>query len=260
MIRCSTNAHRQIPASVLRYYISRCTFLQGNPRTSPGNALHFSLAEARVSALSMPNYATAQKGAVMHRKQKIFTIPNLLSFFRLLLIPLMWELYVIRNAPGWTVAVLALSALTDIADGKIARKYNMTSDLGKILDPIADKLTQLTLIVCLIRLHYQLIYILALQVLKEMIMAIAGLLVIKRTKQVRSAILPGKICTVVLDSSLLLLFLFPQISQTVVWLLTLLCCTAIIISLILYLLYYRTLLRQAQVTPRITTHEAQQDA
>ena len=82
--------------------------------------------------------------------KKIFTIPNLLSFFRILLIPLMWYLYVIAHEPGWTVAVLALSGLSDLVDGKIARKYHMTSDLGKVLDPIADKLTQVTLVVCLI--------------------------------------------------------------------------------------------------------------
>ena len=116
--------------------------------------------------------------------KKIFTIPNLLSFFRILLIPLMWYLYVTAHEPGWTVAVLALSGLSDLVDGKIARKYHMTSDLGKVLDPIADKLTQVTLVVCLISRHRQLCYVLALQIVKELTMAGAGLLVLKRTKQV----------------------------------------------------------------------------
>ncbi len=174
--------------------------------------------------------------------KKIFTIPNLLSFFRILLIPLMWYLYVIAHEPGWTVAVLALSGLSDLVDGKIARKYHMTSDLGKVLDPIADKLTQVTLVVCLISRHRQLCYVLALQIVKELTMAGAGLLVLKRTKQVYSAILPGKICTVCLDISLLLLFLFPQMPEPAVWLLTLLCCCAIIVSLGLYLAYYHALL------------------
>ena len=122
--------------------------------------------------------------------KKIFTIPNLLSFFRILLIPLMWYLYVIAHEPGWTVAVLALSGLSDLADGKIARKYHMTSDLGKVLDPIADKLTQVTLVVCLISRHRQLCYVLALQVVKELTMAGAGLLVLRsaaRSSRARSA-------------------------------------------------------------------------
>ena len=118
----------------------------------------------------------------------------------------------------------------------------MTSDLGKVLDPIADKLTQVTLVVCLISRHRQLCYVLALQIVKELTMAGAGLLVLKRTKQVYSAILPGKICTVCLDISLLLLFLFPQMPEPAVWLLTLLCCCAIIVSLGLYLAYYHALL------------------
>ena len=137
---------------------------------------------------------------------------------------------------------LALSGLSDLVDGKIARKYHMTSDLGKVLDPIADKLTQVTLVVCLISRHRQLCYVLALQIVKELTMAGAGLLVLKRTKQVYSAILPGKICTVCLDISLLLLFLFPQMPEPAVWLLTLLCCCAIIVSLGLYLAYYHALL------------------
>lgn len=135
----------------------------------------------------------------------------------------------------------ALSGLSDLVDGKIARKYHMTSDLGKVLDPIADKLTQVTLVVCLISRHRQLCCVLALQIVKELTMAGAGLLVLKRTKQVYSVILPGKICTVCLDISLLLLFLFPQMPEPAVWLLTLLCC-AIISPLGLYLVYYHALL------------------
>ena len=68
------------------------------------------------------------------------TIPNLISFIRIILIPVFAVLFY----KGYTVAavtILALSGLSDLVDGKIARKLNQVSNLGKMLDPIADKLT-----------------------------------------------------------------------------------------------------------------------
>lgn len=74
-------------------------------------------------------------------EKKIFTIPNLLSAFRLLLIPVFVWAYCIKKAYLLTAGVLLLSGLTDMADGFIARRFHMISDLGKMLDPIADKLS-----------------------------------------------------------------------------------------------------------------------
>lgn len=69
-------------------------------------------------------------------KDRVFTIPNILSFFRICLIPFIVWLYAIRKGYSMAGYMLLLSGATDIADGFIARKYQMTSDLGKILDPI----------------------------------------------------------------------------------------------------------------------------
>lgn len=74
-------------------------------------------------------------------QKKILTIPNILSFFRLCLIPVIIWLYTEKQDYFWTLLVLLLSAVTDIVDGIIARKCNMISDFGKAFDPIADKLT-----------------------------------------------------------------------------------------------------------------------
>ena len=84
------------------------------------------------------------------KKENILTIPNLLSLIRILLIPFIIWLYCARKAYLCTIIVIALSGFTDIIDGKIARKFNMVSDVGKVLDPVADKLTQATLVICLI--------------------------------------------------------------------------------------------------------------
>ncbi|MEE1164601.1 MAG: CDP-alcohol phosphatidyltransferase family protein, partial [Lachnospiraceae bacterium] len=83
-------------------------------------------------------------------KHKIITIPNVLSFLRLLLIPVIVWLYIVKKDPIWTMAILALSGITDIVDGIIARKCNMISDFGKAFDPVADKLTQIAMLFCLV--------------------------------------------------------------------------------------------------------------
>ena len=80
-------------------------------------------------------------------KQEAFSIPNLLSYFRLLLIPLFIQLYMNENFTE-ALITLAASGLSDVIDGRVARKYNMVTDLGKVLDPVADKLTQCAMMFC----------------------------------------------------------------------------------------------------------------
>ena len=80
------------------------------------------------------------------------TIPNWLSFARIIMVPVFAYLFLNDSIPNniiWAVFVLALSGLSDCLDGKIARRFNQISDLGKVLDPVADKLTQITIAVLL---------------------------------------------------------------------------------------------------------------
>ena len=77
------------------------------------------------------------------------TIPNWLCFLRIALIPVFATLFIKGSyIPAFILMIVA--ALTDLLDGKIARKFNMVSNLGKILDPIADKLSQIAIVVILI--------------------------------------------------------------------------------------------------------------
>ena len=78
------------------------------------------------------------------------TVPNLLSLIRIILIPVFGVLFYHEHVLA-AVIVLAVSGLTDLFDGKIARRFNQVSELGKILDPIADKLTQMTIAVVLFK-------------------------------------------------------------------------------------------------------------
>lgn len=152
-------------------------------------------------------------------KKELFTIPNILSLFRLILIPIYVFIYL--NATESmdyfiAAAILAISCLTDLIDGKIARRFNMISTLGKILDPLADKATQLTLIVCLAVKHTFLRYLVALFVIKESFQAIAGVINFIRGRMLKGALLTGKICTTVLFVSLILLVMMPALSEGIV--------------------------------------------
>ena len=147
-------------------------------------------------------------------KREIFTIPNLLSLFRLALIPVYVSIYLkAADAADYylAAAILAVSCLTDLIDGKIARHFNMISTLGKILDPLADKLTQFTLIICLAVKYPVLKYLIYLFVLKESFQLIAGCLNLRKGKMLKGALLTGKICTTILFISLIILVMFPEI-------------------------------------------------
>ncbi|MFI6791550.1 CDP-alcohol phosphatidyltransferase family protein [Nonomuraea sp. NPDC050383] len=73
-------------------------------------------------------------------EDRIWTVPNLLSFLRLLGVPVFLWLVLGPRADGWAIGVLAVAGFTDWLDGKIARAFNQTSKLGRIIDPAADKL------------------------------------------------------------------------------------------------------------------------
>ena len=118
---------------------------------------------------------------------QVLTIPNLLSVIRLALIPLIVWLYIGKQEYSAAVAVILISGATDIIDGFIARKFNMVSDLGKILDPVADKLTQATVILCLTVKYRWMRGLIVLFVVKEIIMAVLGYMAIQKKDVVNSA-------------------------------------------------------------------------
>ncbi|TDD22995.1 MULTISPECIES: CDP-alcohol phosphatidyltransferase family protein [Nonomuraea] len=73
-------------------------------------------------------------------EDRIWTVPNLLSFLRLLGVPVFLWLVLGPKADGWAIGILVVAGFTDWLDGKIARAFNQTSRLGRIIDPAADKL------------------------------------------------------------------------------------------------------------------------
>lgn len=131
-------------------------------------------------------------------QNKILTIPNLLSLFRLLLIPLIIWMYTFKKEYFAAGTLLILSGLTDLADGFIARHFNAVSNVGKILDPIADKLTQAAMLFCLVTRFPLMAAPLGVLVLKEIFIGTTGLLMIRKTGEVIGADFHGKVATTLL--------------------------------------------------------------
>lgn len=139
----------------------------------------------------------------------VWTIPNLLSFIRILLVPvfavLFYKGFTTQQSSYlvWAVGVLGISGLSDFFDGKIARRFNQISELGKILDPIADKLTQATLAIMLFyaffkaenRTLHMFAYVFLLFIVKELVMLIGGALMIYFGIHPGAAEIFGKVST-----------------------------------------------------------------
>lgn len=175
--------------------------------------------------------------------REYFSIPNLLGYLRLILIPV--YLYVYLHAQTTTdyyiaAGIMAVSFLSDLADGKIARRFHMVTEFGKILDPIADKLTQGVLALSFASRYPAILCLLIVFVVKEVTMGVLGLFMMHKKYRMNGAQMHGKICTTVLDISMFILLLFPSLPQAFVWGLSILCILSICISFIIYLQMYYT--------------------
>lgn len=181
----------------------------------------------------------------MHRvlkKEQILTVPNLLSVVRLAMIPLIVWLYFGKQAYNLAVLVILISGATDIADGIIARRFNMISDFGKILDPVADKLTQAAVIICLIARYNLMGGLIVLFAVKEFVMALLGYLAIRLKDSVNSAKWYGKATTVVLYAAMVVLILYPGMPEMLADALIVVCACDMLVSLALYIRFYKKLL------------------
>lgn len=174
-------------------------------------------------------------------KKEILTIPNLLSLFRLVLIPVYVVIYLnARENTDYYIAagILAVSCLTDLIDGKIARHFNMISTVGKILDPLADKATQFTLILCLSLKYPILWYLVGLFVVKESFQLIAGGINLRRGKMLKGALISGKICTTILFISLIVMIMIPNLPDIVINIMAIVDVLFMLISFFDYLITY----------------------
>lgn len=168
-------------------------------------------------------------------RKRIFTVPNLLTCLRLLMIPLFMWLYLAKQKYAETAAVLLLSGLTDIVDGFIARRFGLVSDLGKALDPVADKLTEFCMLLCLLSRFSVLRLLAVLMVVKELVCGAATLAAIKKTGEVLSAEWHGKLCTCLLYLTMVLHVLWVDIPAEATQALTAVTFAFLLLSMALYL-------------------------
>ena len=108
-----------------------------------------------------------------------------MGYFRILLIPVFCYLYITAETEReylYAALVVLLSSLTDLFDGKIARRFHMVTELGKALDPIADKLTHAALAICLATRYPMMWALIALMLVKEGYMGVMGLIFLEERK------------------------------------------------------------------------------
>ncbi len=153
-------------------------------------------------------------------KRDLYTVPNLLSYLRFVLIPVFVVLYLQGHYLGAAIAVL-ISTLSDFLDGFLARSLHQVTELGKLLDPVADKLTHGAIALCLVRRYRLMAVVFGLMVVKEGYMLLMGYIKLRDGKKLNGAKWFGKVCTAVLYFVMFTLLLWaeipPALASGLIW-------------------------------------------
>ena len=148
----------------------------------------------------------------MWTKKEIFSIPNILCYFRIALVPVFLYTYFhaeTNHAHFLSAFILIISSLSDFFDGYIARKYDMITELGKLIDPVADKLTQFVVACTLMYTYPAYVLLVAVIVLKDgMLLFVGWYIYHKKRAHLAQAEMPGKIATAVFFVVSILLIAF----------------------------------------------------
>lgn len=169
-----------------------------------------------------------------HFRKEVMTLPNMLTILRLILVPCFLCSYCVKHHPGQAAVVLLLSGVTDVADGYFARRFHQVSDLGKILDPVADKLTQGVVLLCLATQFPQLVALAVILGAKELIGGCFSLAMIGQTGKVESARWHGKLSALLLYGVMMAHLLYPGIPESLTAWMILLSGGTMLLSFVLY--------------------------
>ncbi len=184
-----------------------------------------------------------------------WNIPNALSVARIALIPVFVTLYLL-HLELWAFAVLLVSGLTDAVDGFVARRFNMITDCGKLLDPLSDKLTQVAVVVCLTTRYPELLPLTVLCFVKELSQGIGGILLLKKNVQAQGARWFGKVSTVLFYVTMLVIVLwYDTLVASAPWVLWLLVSLVGISMLCAFIGYLQMFLRIRQDVSESPTPE-----
>jgi CDP-diacylglycerol--glycerol-3-phosphate 3-phosphatidyltransferase len=150
----------------------------------------------------------------MYSKKEIYTSSNLLSFLRLLMAIPFWILIGNLNDPGirYFIAALAIiGAVTDVLDGYLARKFNQVTELGKIIDPLADKIAIGAIVIKLFLIGEIPDYYFYLIIGRDLLIFLGGIYVTKKIRRVLPSNMLGKITVSVI--SIVVLFIFLNVNR-----------------------------------------------
>ena len=175
-------------------------------------------------------------------KKELWALPNLLSYFRIILIPIIVYLFTVAKSSQdfyLITALVVISGFSDFLDGQIARRYNMITEWGKLIDPFADKLTQCALLYCLAQHYVMLWYIFFLFLFKETLMLVLGIFFLRKDTKMDGAKWYGKVSTAVIYVVVVILTLARNLSERSIIFFILLVAFFLLLAFIKYLFEYR---------------------
>lgn len=182
----------------------------------------------------------------MHFQKK--HIPNLLSILRLAMIPIFVYVFFMEKHPRFlSLTIFLLAEITDVIDGYLARKYNWVTEMGKILDPMADKLMQATVLVSLSVVDRIFIWLAGLYFAKELLIVTGAIIMTKTEKPVvPPAQWYGKLGSFMF-AALVTVFIVYPVNRTLNVILTIvLACTLMFSLLMYYFKVYRKYLTRSK--------------
>lgn len=189
-----------------------------------------------------------------------WTVPNVLSLLRIAILPVFIILYIRSCTLDSAVlmytafGLLVLSGLTDCFDGWIARHFHQESEIGKLLDPVADKLTQVAVLIALATQYQEFLPLLAICTVKEMLQGLGGLIVLGKGVEMRSSKWYGKMSTVVFYIAVAAIVLWKDMPH---WLVLALIALVGILMLFAFLRYLQLFLTIRKDVPSQQTVEVE---
>ncbi len=174
-------------------------------------------------------------------------IPNMLSIFRLCLVPVFVVLYFsgLDHAALWAALVYALATFTDFLDGYLARRFNLITNLGKVLDPLGDKMFTFAVLACITIDGIIPVWVLVVFAVKEASMGLGGLLIHRRAKvEIPPSNYLGKTATVLFFVICAGLILFPDIPHIVAVGAISLCLVVSLAAFVSYILRFFQIMRE----------------
>ena len=181
------------------------------------------------------------------KPEDFVTIPNLLTYLRILLIA-PFVISFIKEQYILAMVFLGISALSDCCDGYIARRFNQITDLGKMLDPVADKLTLLAVMVCITIMTPQVLPLMVILIIKDVSMLIGGTILLKKGLNPPAAKWYGKLGTIMFYGSVIIIVFLKAVFKIEIPVLDIILLSAtafvMIFALVKYFLIYKSLLRE----------------